>query len=213
MSETQAAPEAKSDKIPVTMEDGRVVEFPPSRKIASDILFDDSGNPCGVRFDFFNGATRQFLTADANDFIRAYLAAHGASQKIRDEWAGTLKKGGTLEDVVLECEAMIERLSGENGRWDAERSGGGDSMAGASLIIKALIEVTGKDQGFVKKFLEDLLEEGKTQGLTRQKLYASFRDPTSEVGRVVRRLEEEKATANAAFKGDDLVARLRAKAA
>ena len=61
--------------------------------------------------------------------------------------------------------------------------------------------------------LEKMLEEGKAAGLTRQKLYASFRNPKTKVGQVVRRLEEEKAAAATAFDADDLATKMAEAAA
>jgi hypothetical protein len=200
----------KVEKVAVTMTDSRVVEFPISRKIQKEVLLDAAGAPIGVRFDFFNGETRTLLLAEVNAFIANYSACHGLGQKVGDEWSGVMKQGGTIEDIVLTCDQMFTRLRG--GAWDAESTGTGDSMAGATVIIKALVEVTKRDAAWVKAFLEKMLEDGKATGLTRQKMYASFRDPKSQVGQVIRRLEEEKAAANASFNADDVAAQMLAAA-
>ncbi len=219
MSETAApettAPKAarpKVEKISVSMTDGRTVEFPVSRKILKEVII-ENGQPVGCRFDFANGETRSVYLTAFNDFIRNYSACHGALQKIGDEWSGTMKEGGTLEDVVMTCDEMIERLTGDDGRWDSETRGSGDSLAGSSIIIKALVEVTKRDVAFVKAYLAKKLEEGKASGLTRQKLYASFRNPKSQTGAVIRRLEEEAAAKNATVDADAEVQRMLAAAA
>lgn len=214
MNET-ATPAAKSaakpkvEKVAVAMTDGRTVEFPLSRKISKDPVYDGE-TPIGVRFDFFNGETRTILLTEVNAFIRDYSSCHGLGQKIGDEWSGVLKQGGSIEDIVLTCDEMMTRLRG--GSWDAETRGTGDSMAGASIIIKALVEVTKKDAAFVKGYLEKMLEDGKAGGLTRQKLYASFRNPKTAVGQVIRRIEEEKAAASTSFDADEMAAKMLAAA-
>ena len=208
-AETKAA-KPKVEKVAVKMTDGRTVEFPLSRKISKDIVIENSV-AVGTRFDFFNGETRVIRLDEISEALRAYAACHGLAQKVGDEWAGVLKEGGTMEDIVLTCDEMFARL--RSGAWDSEARGRGDSMAGASLIIKALIEVTSKDAAFVKAYLEKMLEEGKAAGLTRQKLYASFRNPKTKVGQVVRRLEEEKAAAATAFDADDLATKMAEAAA
>jgi len=216
MSETQTATEAakapakpKVEKISIKMEDGRTVEFPLSRKVDKTVVFDGAGTAIGVRFDYVNGSTRTFLREDLPAATDAYSSCHGLAQKVGDSTAGAKDKEMSVEDIVLAHDDIWGRLT--KGEWNVER-GSGDSMAGASIIIKALVEVTKKDAAWVKAYLEKMLEDGKAAGLTRQKMYASFRDPKSQVGQVIRRLEEEKAAANAAFDADDLAAKMMAAA-
>lgn len=203
------AAKPKVEKISVKMTDGRTVEFPLSRKVDKTIVLDASGVAVGVRFDYVNGATRTFSTEQLPAATTAYSACHGLAQKIGDSTAGAKDKEMSVDDIVLEHDTLWERLL--KGEWNVER-GTGDSMAGATVIIKALVEVTKKDAAWVKAYLEKMLEDGKAGGLTRQKMYNSFRDPKSQVGQVIRRLEEEKAAANAAFNADDLAAKMMAAA-
>lgn len=216
MNDTTTAAEAakpaakpKVERVSVAMSDGRAVEFPLSRKVDKTVIFDAAGVAIGVRFDYVNGATRTFLTEQLHAATAAYSACHGLAQKIGDSTAGAKDKEMSVDDIVLEHDTLWERLL--KGEWNVER-GTGDSMAGATIIIKALVEVTKKDAAWVKAYLEKMLEDGKAGGLTRQKMYNSFRDPKSQVGQVIRRLEEEKAAANAAFNADDLAAKMMAAA-
>ena len=203
------AAKPKVEKVAVKMTDGRTVEFPLSRKVDKTVVFDESGNAVGVRFDYFNGDTRTFPLSALPAATVSYSACHGVAQKVGDSTAGAKDKEMSVEDIVLEHDTLWERLT--RGEWNVER-GTGDSMAGATVIIKALVEVTKRDAAWVKAYLEKMLEEGKAGGLTRQKMYASFRDPKSQVGQVIRRLEEEKAAAQAAFNADDLAAKMMAAA-
>ena len=72
--------------------------------------------------------------------------------------------------------------------WGVERAAG-DSFKGGSIVVQALVEVTGKSVDAIKAFIDKKIEALKC---SRQALYASFRaDP--KVGPVIERLEKEKA--------------------
>lgn len=197
MSETQTpakttkpAPQVNS----VTMTDGRVVDFVGKRKLLKTI--DTSGGEASVRFDFVNGETRTFVVPQS---LLIQFAAHGASQKIGDETAGE----DDVDDAILAVDNIVERLS--RGEWGRERAAG-DGFSGASVVIKALCQVTGKSVADVKAFLEKKL--AATPGLTRNKLYASFRNPTTEVGQRIAALEAEKNAKAAGVDSADLLAEL-----
>lgn len=132
---------AERKVLPVTMTDGRVVEFTIGKgdkvkKMLKTTLIpgeDNYGGPAAVRFDFVNGVT---LTYAIVDKLQTKFAVHGASQKIGDETAGE----DDVDDAVLAVEEIIERLSKEDGSgWTAERKAG-DGMGGTSVLLKALVE-------------------------------------------------------------------------
>jgi hypothetical protein len=156
-----------------------------------------------VRFDFRNGKTYTLAAGELDLETQLTAAAHGLSQKVGDEWSG-LKE---IDDIVLTAEGIIKRLKTEG--WSAPREAG-DSLAGASIVIRALVEVTGKTQEQIKSFLDGKIAAAAAAGqkLTKQELYASFRNPTSKTGIVIKRMEEEKATKSAKFNSDDLLAEL-----
>lgn len=197
MSETQTpakttkpAPQVNS----VTMTDGRVVDFVGKRKLLKTI--NTSGGEASVRFDFVNGETRTFVVPQS---LLIQFAAHGASQKIGDETAGE----DDVDDALLAVDNIVERLS--RGEWGRERAAG-DGFSGASVVIKALCQVTGKSVADVKAFLEKKL--AATPGLTRNKLYVSFRNPTTEVGQRIAALEAEKNAKAAGVDTADYLAEL-----
>lgn len=205
MSETQEAPaKAKRETVytPVTMLDGRVVQFPGEQKVKKSVIFED-GRAVGVQFDFRNGEFRQFAMNELDEPTAAYATCHGLLQKIGDEWSGTKDP----EDMVLTCDEIMARL--RNSEWAVERQAG-DSMAGASIVIKAIMEASGKSVADVKAFLDSKLKTAKDRGekLTRQALYQSFRNPTSAVGKIIRRMEEEKAAKSSAVDADATLAEL-----
>ena len=164
----------------VEMEDGRKVEFAGKRQMLKETSTEHG--KASVRFDFRNGKTRTYHVPH-DDLLRH--AAHGASQKIGDETSGVKD----VDDMVVAVDEMISRLS--KGEWKAQRVSTGNSFAGASVVIQAIMEVTGKSAEDVKKYLEGKLASNPT--LTRPALYASFRVPTSKTGVVITRIEAEKA--------------------
>lgn len=142
------SPKAKAEAEKVQMEDGRTVEFAGKRKMLKEVLIpgvtpEFQGSVPGVRFDFRNGKTRLFYVSDA---LTTQFAAHGASQKIGDETAGE----DDVDDMVLAVDEIIERLNG--GEWTAKREGGG--FGGVSILLRALMEHSGKDETTVKAFLK-----------------------------------------------------------
>lgn len=191
------APKKETEKETITMNDGRQVEFAGKRKMLKDVTVD--GLNVSVRFDFRNGETRTFTVPDE---LLGQFAAHGASQKIGDETAGV----ADLDDMVVAVDEIIERLG--KGDWAAARAEG-DGFSGASVVIKAIAEVTGKSADTVKAFLQGKLDAAKAKGekLTRQALYKSFRNPASATGKVIQRLELEKAS-KSTVNSDDMLAEL-----
>ena len=123
----------------VTLSDGRIVEFTGKRKL----LKESSENADGkvqVRLDFRNGETRLFTLPDN---LLAKFAAHGAEQKLGDEIAGL----NDVEDCVLAVDELIDRLY--NGEWSVKREANG--MAGTSVLVRALVEHTGKTVEQIKR--------------------------------------------------------------
>lgn len=136
----------KTEVEKVTMSDGRVVEFPGKRKLQKDVFIPgvtaDYTGPLGVRFDFRNGETRFFAIPTE---LLPQFAVHGASQKIGDETAGE----DDVDDMTLAVDALIERLN--KLEWSQKREGGG--FGGTSILLRALVEHSGKPVEAIKAFL------------------------------------------------------------
>lgn len=193
---TAVAPVAKkkAEVETVKMSDGREVGFVGKRKMAKETLIDESkiiidgdtitfqAGAVGVRLDFRNGETRTFYPP-LNLYPRS--VGHGDEQKLGDETAGEEK----VEDMVIAVDDLMGRLN--KGEWTQPSGEGG--FSGASIVIKAIVEASGKTVEQVKAFLQAKLDGAKTKGekLTRQELYASFRNPASKTGQIIERLERE----------------------
>lgn len=180
----------------VTMTDGRTVDFAGKRKMSKTVLYSadletwhedepqDGDQYVKIRFDFRNGETREFSPPDS---LLLRFIGHGGSQKIGDETANE----DDVDDMIVAVDAIIEKLNA--GSWSTREPG--ESFGGASVVIKALMEASGKSMGEIKTYLQGKLDAAKAAGeaLSRAQLYASFRNPNTKIGKIVRRMEEEKA--------------------
>jgi hypothetical protein len=209
MSETATVVEKKAKKetvyTDVTMLDGteRIVKFPGNRKSDKTVLEDAAGQAYGIRFDFVNGETRTLLFSELSDSLKLYGLGHGLLQKAGDEYSGVPEP----DDMVLAVDEIFTRLRA--GDWAAAREAG-DSTAGASIVIKAIMEVTKKPIEFVKTFLQGKLDKAKAEGrkLSRAELYNSFRNPATPTGAVIKRLEEEKLAKQTKVNAVDLLSEM-----
>lgn len=161
----------------VKMADGRTVEFAGKRRLLKESLETPEGE-VQVRLDFRNGETRLFTIPDG---LMAKFAAHGAEQKLGDEIAGLKGANGgeaDIEDAVLAIDELIDRLY--NNEWSIKRESNG--MAGTSVLMRALVEHTGKSAEAIKAFLS-----GKSQA----EKVALRNNP--RIKPIVERIEAEKA--------------------
>lgn len=219
MSEVQETSAAATTKRPATeytkvkMEDGREVSFAGKRKVDKTTVIDESkiviegdvmqiqAGAIAVRMDFVNGATRTFPLPLS---LLARFAGHGGEQKYGDELASTADKPLSPEDMVLAVEDLDSVI--QKGEWGRGRAQGGGGVSGASLVVQAIMEATGKDLATIKAFLDKKI--ASTEGLTRQALYASFRAPGTKTAAIIARLEAEKAAKNSKVDADAALAEL-----
>ena len=174
----------------VTMTDGRVVEFTGRTRMNKTVLID--GESVAVRFDFRNGQTATYPIPPQ---LLLQAAGHGWSQKLGDHVAGMkdeqTKEPATEEDMFLAIESLFSDLQG--GDWNKVKSGEG-TVSGASLVLKALAQHFNKPIAAIKTIIENRLAADKERGgtLSRKALYASFRNPDTELGQLILRLESER---------------------
>ncbi|QGH72977.1 MAG: hypothetical protein [Siphoviridae sp. ctdEk19] len=155
----------------VKMQDERVVDFPGKTRLLKTSYQDDQGRLC-VRLDWRNGETRVFAMQES---LKDRFALHGAEQKLGDETAGVKE----LDDAILAVDELIDRLAA--GEWGTKREASG--FAGASILLRALVEATGKTTEEARDFLK-----GRTQA-EKMALRNSGR-----LKPIVDRLEAEKAS-------------------
>lgn len=201
----------------VQMEDGRTVGFAGKRKVLKETLLDESkvlvdgdtvtlqAGAVSIRMDFRNGASRTFVLPLG---LLAQFAGHGAEQKYGDELAAPADKPLSEDDMVLAVEALDEQI--QRGDWRTVREGGGGGVSGASVVVQAVAEVTGKSIAEVKAFIQKKLDDAKAKGekLSRNDLYSAFRNPSTKTGVVIARLESEKAAKSQKVSADDLLSEM-----
>ena len=156
-------------KTPVTMTDGTVANFGSKQKLIKTSTVGDDGS-ISLRLDFSNGQTRTFNMPES---LRNKFAAHGMEQKLGDSIAGE----SDVDDAVVSMDDLIARLAA--GDWTAARASGG--FSGSSVLIRALVEASGKTPEAIKEWLST-----KTQA---EKLALRR---TEKLAPIVQRLEAEK---------------------
>lgn len=125
----------------VKMADGRTVEFSSKKKLIKTTKVLDDG-ALALQIDFRNGETRTYVL---NDVLRNQFALHGASQKYGDEVSGV----EDIDDMVIALDELHDRLG--NGEWGVKREASG--ISGTSVLLRALMEVTGKTADTLKSWL------------------------------------------------------------
>lgn len=166
----------------VKMADGREVQFAGKRKM----LKESDPETLTTRFDFRNGVTLSFTIPDS--LVRLF-AVHGAEQKLGDETAGV----DDVDDMVLAVEGLADRLTKEGpDGWTIKREGGG--FSGTSILLRALVEHSGRTPEQVKEFLSN-----KTQA-EKMALRSSPR-----LKPIIDRLEAEKASKGSKVDADALL--------
>lgn len=210
-----AEAKTKAEVENVQMEDGRTVAFAGKRKVLKETLIDESkiivdgdsvtlgAGAVSIRMDFRSGVTRTYPLAVGQ---LAKFAGHGGEQKFGDELAAPSDKPLSFDDMVLATDELHEQVN-VKGKWAATREGSGGGFAGASIVVRAICEATGKTVDQVKAFLAAKLES--TPGLTRNKLYDAFRNPNTATGKIIKRMEEEKLSKESALDADEALAALR----
>lgn len=164
-----AAPAAAAEV--VKMEDGREVTFAGKKRMIKTSTIDEAAQAVSVRFDFRNGKVLNFTVPPS---LLLKFAAHGAEQKIGDETAGETD----VDDAHLAVKDLVERL--DKGEWNVARAAGG--FAGTSVLLRALVEFSGKSTEDIAAFLK-----GKSPA-EKQAMRAS-----PQLQPIVQKLEAEKA--------------------
>jgi len=186
MSAAENEVKSKVEKIveTVTLTDGRKVEFAGKRKMQKETLVE--GDKVGIRIDFRNGETRTYWSPIE---LVLRFAGHGMEQKYGDECAGV----EDVDDMVLATDDLDSRI--QKLEWSVKREGGG--FGGTSVLLRALVEFSGRTAEQVKEFLA-----GKTQA---EKM--ALRN-SAKLKPIVDRLEAEKAAKGAKVDTDSLLATL-----
>ena len=148
----EAAQKSKPEVNKVKMSDGREVEFAGKRKLLKEVIITDNG--VKVRLDFVNGETRTFPVRDPYFY---YAAGHGMLQKYGDETAGL----DDPDDMVLAVDELDAHLAKATSVEDWNRRREGSGLGGTSVLLRALVELSGKTAEQVKEFLGSKSQQEK----------------------------------------------------
>lgn len=184
-----ATPDKKTPVVEtVKMDDGRLVDFTGKTRMLKSSSNDEA--MVYVRLDFRNGETRTFKAFHNQpnvDTTSAKFAitcmCHGLEQKLGDVTSGI----DNIEDAIEAVDTLMARL--DKGEWNLAGGTGGSAMAGASILARALVEVSGQTIAVVREMLASM--DAKTKAALRL-------DP--EVAPVIKKLEAER-EARAAARG------------
>lgn len=193
----------------VKMADGRVVNFAGKRKVVKETVINEGlietsedgsvvqlmAGAVAIRMDFRNGETRLIPLPLS---LLAKFAGHGAEQKFGDELACSAANPLSEDDMVLAIDDLNAQI--QAGNWGKGRATGGGGVSGASIVVQAIMEATGKDLATVKAFLQKKLDSD--ENLTRRALYDSFRVAGTRTGTIIQRMEEAKLAKNAKVDAD-----------
>ena len=180
---------SKPDVEKVTMTDGREVGFAGKKKLLKEYFLEQGENgesKVRIQLDFRNGETRSIVLPDS---LLAQFAGHGALQKYGDETAGL----EDIDDMVLAIDELDAHI--QAGEWSTRKEGTG--MGGTSILLKALVEASGKAVDDVRKFLSTKSQAEKI----------ALRN-TAKIKPIVERLEAEKASKGAKVDTEALLAEL-----
>jgi len=210
MSEEQVKRPA-TEYTKVLMKDGREVVFAGKRKVNKETLIDEgkieveggvmqlTEGAVSIRMDFRNGDTRTYPLPLS---LLAQFAGHGGEQKFGDELASPADKPLSEEDMVIAVDDLNSEI--QKGNWGKGRAAGGGGVSGASVVVQAIMEATGKDLATVKAYLDKKI--AATEGLTRRALYDSFRVKGTKTGVIIERIEAEKLAKTAKVDADAALA-------
>ena len=213
MAEAEVSTKSKTEYTTIKMTDGREVQFAGKRKVSKETVLDESkievdeasgivqfqAGAVSVRIDFRNGDTRLIPLPLS---LIARFAGHGGEQKYGDELASPADKPLSEEDMVIAIDDLNSQI--QNGDWGKGRASGGGGVSGASLVVQAIMEATGKDMATVKAYLQKKLDGDKE--LSRRALYDSFRVAGTKTGIIIKRLEDAKLAKNAKVDADQELA-------
>lgn len=143
---------------PVTMQDGRVINFSGNRKVKKTLSINDQA--VSIAFDYRDGQSRHY-TIPPELLVR--FAADGAVVK--------LGAAQTAADLDL----LTARLT--SGQWHDRTSGG---LSGTSILVRALVKATGKTLAEVQALLATKSQADKMKMRKAPKLAAVIAELEAE---------------------------------
>jgi hypothetical protein len=134
---------------------------------------------------FADGQTAEIDTNQLDDSIRVTAMYHGLNAKLIDAAAigrdSVTGKSASLSDKKAAVLEIVERLTGESPSWNKIREGGSNGGVNNGLLLRAIMEVSGKTHEETRSFLLNLSAEQKAAIRARER-----------VANVIARMQREK---------------------
>lgn len=141
-----------------------------------------------VTFTFTGRDPIQVAVGELPAEIQARLMVHGATQKLRDCYAGDT----TVADAVADFNEVLTNL--KSGKWGAERAAG---EAGVALVVEALARIRNVAVADAQKLWDSRTDDQKTKIRANDQVKAMV--ATIQAERANARVKPEAATLDELF--------------
>lgn len=148
--------------------------------------------------EFANGEKLDVYPEELSTTIRATALLHGLKQKLVD--AGAIARNpdtgmsATLADKIAAVREVYDRITSPDGTWNKVREGGTGNGGNGGLLLRALMQMSGKSKVDIEAFLETKSKEEK----------AALR-ANPKVAAIIAELQREKASVNSDELLDELM--------
>ena len=126
--------------------------------------------------EFSNGEQLEVAPAMLSDEIRNAAMLHGLKQKLVDAAAIARNTdtglSASIDDKIAAVREVYARITSPNGTWNKVREAGAGSGGGNGLLLRALMQYTGKDKATVEAYLDEKTAEEKKALRTNGKIAA-----------------------------------------
>ena len=115
---------------------------------------------------FANGGHLRLNAGELAPSIREAAMMHGLKQKLVDAAAigcnPDTGRSATIADKYEAVREVFDRITGPNPTWNKVRGGESSGLGGNSLLLRALVRITGKSRDVLTTFLESKTKEERT---------------------------------------------------
>lgn len=142
----------------------------PTKK--ADIATDIFNNILTINFS--NGEVIEVDITKLSPEIQKQAMLHGLKQKLVDAAAiardTSTGRSATIADKFVAVKEVADRITSADGTWNKVREAGATSSGSASLLARALVQLTGKPRADIDAFLETKSKEEKKALATSDKV-------------------------------------------
>ena len=112
---------------------------------------------------FSNGKDLSLDVSKLSPEIQRYAMLHGIKQKLVDAAAITRNTetgaSASIDDKYAAVKEVCDRIGSTNGTWNKERATTSTPKGANSLLVRALMQMTGRDKAYVDDYLSAKTKE------------------------------------------------------